>query len=504
MELDPGERWEYNGSKREARRQDMKLKVRRGERILGEYDMQRLIVALKNGDISAYDEIFYPQDKRWIRMEAIRDIRENLNTNFDWKLRVAGVDMGPMTKREVMSRIKKGKLKEDDLAYHPKTGEWVIVGQVREFKYAIERATEPSGAPKEAASELVKTCEKCGAQNLVKNRVCMNCGARFPKEEGMKDEGEETPVVERVRTGAIAGALGGLGCSIPVLMLTFLGLGFISLFLPIGGARATGILLVRLFTFVIAGAAVGTAMGYLAAFEFSKGSGIGAIVGSFLGLLFAVFAGAGYLRSTLEWGFDCMLMGLLIVYVGKQFFNAHEMVAPKKLRPKEETPKQRVIGIAAGVVIGLLIAFFVIRGQVLSNRPSARRARAVKAIKVEVTDGFYNTEQGAFHQVFVVEGNLRNVSKRPKYMVGLEGYLMDADGDTIDSQFDTFSRMEVGIDDILKGNIFEKAEERARAGVLQPRERSNFRMVFDLYGEMPDVKYYDVVVTSVLDYKGRP
>jgi hypothetical protein len=482
----------------------MKLKVRRGERILGEYDMQGLVIALQNGDISAYDEIFYPQDKRWIAMEAIRDIRENLNTNFDWKLRVAGVDMGPMSKREVMSRIKEGKLKEDDLAYHPKTGEWVIVGQVREFEYAIRQAMKSRAAPREAGSPLVKTCEKCGAQNLVKNRVCMNCGARFPMEEGMRDEGEETPVVERLRTGAIAGALGGLGCSIPVLMLTFLGLGFISLFLPIGGARAAGILLVRLLMFVIAGAAVGTAMGYLAAFEFPKGSGIGAIVGSLIGLVLAIFAGAGYLRSTVEWGFDCMLMGLLIVYVGKQFFDAQKMVAPEKLRSKEETPKQRAISIAVGVAVGLLIAVFVIRGQVMSNRPSARRARAVKAIKVQVTDGFYNSEEGAFHQVFVVEGNLTNVSKRAKYMIGLEGYLMDADGDTIDTEFDTFSRIEVGIDDILKGNIFEKSEEIARAGVLQPREGSDFKMVFNLYGEMPDVKDYDVVVTSVLDYKGKP
>lgn len=484
----------------------MKLRVRRGERILGEYDMQNLIVALRNGDISAYDEIYYPQDKRWIKMEAIRDIRDNLNTNFDWKLRVAGVDLGPMSKREVMSRIKSGKLNEDDLAYHPKTGEWVIVGQVREFKYAMEqagKALSQAKVPGGAESDLVKICERCGAQNLRKNRICMNCGAKFPKTEEMFEDEKETPPIERVKKGAIAGALGGVGCSIPVMLLTFLGLSFISLFLPIGGARALGVLFLRFLIFVLAGAAVGSAIGYMGAFEFGRGSGIGAIVGSFIGLMFAIAARSGYFWSVVEWGFDCMLMGLVIVYVGRQFFDAHHMVVPEKLRPKEETTKQRIIGIGVGVAVGLIIMVFVIRGQIASNRPSARRARAVKAVKVQLTDGYYGTEESEFHQIFIVEGVLTNVSKRAKYMVGLEGYLMDADGDTIDREFDTFSRLEVDVEDILSGDIFEKAQERARAGVLQPREKADFKLTFHMFGDMPDVQDYDVVVSSVLDYKGE-
>jgi hypothetical protein len=355
----------------------------------------------------------------------------------------------------------------------------------------------------DAESDLVKICERCGSQNLRKNRICMNCGAKFPKTEEMLREDRPTPPLDRVKTGAIAGALGGVGCAIPIILLTFLGLGFISVFLPIGGARAAGILFFRFLIFVLAGAAVGSAIGYMGAFEFGRGSGIGAIVGSFIGLMFAIAAGAGYFWSTVEWGFDCMIMGLVIVYVGRQFFDAHLMVVPEKLRPKEETAKQRLISIIVGVAIGLIIMIFVIRGQISSNRPSVRRARAVKAIKVQLTDGYYDSEEGEFHQIFIVEGILTNVSKEAKYMIGLEGYLMDADGDTIDREFDTFSRIDVDVEDILSGDIFEKAQERARAGVLQPREKSDFKLVFHIFGEMPDVQDYNVEVSSVLGYEGE-
>jgi hypothetical protein len=80
---------------------------------------------------------------------------------------------------------------------------------------------------------------------------------------------------------------------------------------------------------------------------------------------------------------------------------------------------------------------------------------------------------------------------------------MDADGDTIDREFDTFSRIDVDVEDILSGDIFEKAQERARAGVLQPREKSDFKLVFHIFGEMPHVQDYDVEVSSVLGYEGE-
>ena len=63
--------------------------------------------------------------------------------------------------------------------------------------------------------------------------------------------------------------------------------------------------------------------------------------------------------------------------------------------------------------------------------------------------------------------------------------------------------LEVDGEDILKGDIFEKAEERAEAGVLKPRESADFSLRFNLYGSVPDVDRYDVVVTNVLDYKGK-
>ena len=480
----------------------MKMKIRRDKRLLGELDIRGLAVALKNGQVSAYDEIFYAQEDKWIAIESIKDVKQHLNMNFDWKLKVAGVEMGPMTKREVMSRIETEQLKDDDLAYHPKTGEWVIIGEVREFAFAMQQAGKRRGKTrrKKTASEKVKVCEKCGTQNLVKNLVCMKCGARFPKK---KEKEGVTPALQRAKTGAIAGAIGGFGCSIPVMMLTLFGLSFVSIFLPIGGARAAGVLFIRFLSFVFAGAAVGAAMGYLGAFEFGRGAGIGAVLGSFIGLLFAVASRAGYIRSTLEWGFDCMIMALLIVYVGRQFFDAHQMVVPKKLIPKKESPRNRIIGIAVGVVVGLLIAVFMIRGQISSNRPSARKTRAMRAVRVEVTDGHYETAEDTSYQIYVVEGTLTNVSRRPKYMISLEGHLMDAEGNVISKEYATFSRKELKPEDILRGDLYRVSEEWARAGALRPREKVDLEMKFILSGDVPKVAEYDVVVTGVLDYRGE-
>ena len=480
----------------------MKLKIRRDKRILGELDIRGLAIALKNGQISAYDEIFYAQEDKWITIESIKDVKQHLNMNFDWKLKVAGVEMGPMTKREVMSRIETEKVNEDDLAYHPKVGEWVIIGEVREFAFAMEQARRRKGKirRKKPPSEMVKVCEKCGTQNLMKNLICMKCGARFPKKEAKE---EVTPALQRAKTGAIAGAIGGFGCSIPVMIMTLFGLSFVSIFLPIGGARAAGVLFIRFLSFVLAGSAVGAAMGYMGAFEFGRGAGIGAILGSFIGLLFAVASGTGYIRSTFEWAFDCMIMALLIVYVGKQFFDAHQMVVPEKLIPKEESTRNRIISIIVGVVVGLLIAVFMIRGQISSNRPSARRTRAVEAIHVELTDGYYETTEDTTYKVFVVEGILTNVSRRAKYMVGLEGHLMDAEGNLISKEYATFSRKQLKPEDILSGDLYSVSEEWARAGAIKPREKVDLEMKFILSGDSPEVAEYDVVVTSLLDYRGE-
>ena len=500
--IDPGALREYNRANTGHRRVVMKLTIRRGERILGELDIRGLAVALKNGQVSAYDEIFYAEDNKWITIESIKDVKQHFSMNFDWKLKVAGVEMGPMTKREVMSRIETEQLKDDDLAYHPKMGEWVIVGQVREFAFAMEQVRKRKGKARrgKTASEMVKVCEKCGTQNLVKNLVCMKCGARFPK-ESVKEK--MTPALQRAKTGAIAGAIGGFGCSIPVMMLTLFGLSVVSIFLPIGGARAAGALFIRFFSFVFAGSAVGAAMGYMGAFNFGRGAGIGVIVGSFIGLLFAIASGAGYMRSTLEWGFACMIMALLIVYVGRQFFDAHLMVVPEKLIPREESTRNRIISIVVGVVVGLLIAVFMVKGQISSNRPPARRARAVEAVRVELTDGYYDAAEDTSYQVFVVEGILTNVSRRPKYMIGLEGFLMDAEGDTIAREYGTFSRKELRSEDILRGDLYRVSEEWARAGSLKPREKADLKMRFALFGDAAEVQDYDVVVTSVLDYREK-
>lgn len=480
----------------------MKLKVRRGDQILGEIDIQRLAVALKSGDVSAYDEIFFDQEKRWIRIELIRDVKKHLSTDFDWKLKVSGTEKGPMTRREVIARIESGQLKKDDLAYHPRMGEWVTVGQLREFAQAMERAEKGKGKVrrKKTASEMVKVCEKCGSENLAKNLICMKCGARFPKK---KAEERITPAAQRAKTGAIAGAIGGIGCSIPVMILTLFGLSFVSIFLPIGGARAAGVLFIRFLSFVLAGSAVGAAMGYMGAFDFGRGAGIGAIVGSVIGLLFAIASKAGYIRSTFEWGFDCMIMALLIVYIGRQFFDAHKLVVPEKLIPKKISARNRIISIVVGVVVGLLIVVFMVRGQISSNRPTARRTRAVQAIRVEITDGYYEPAKEAAQQVFVVKGTLTNVSRRPKYMIGLEGFLIDAEGDTFAKEYETFSRKELRPEDVLSGDLYRVSEEWAVAGALKPRQTVDLQMKFTLSGDAPEVGEYDVVVRSVLDYRGK-
>jgi hypothetical protein len=494
----------------------MKLQVRRGARIVGEYDQRSLVIALENGEVSAFDDIVNPETQTGVKIEAIRELKDFLNTNFDWKLNVAGVEMGPMTKREVMSRIEGGKLNEDDMAYHPKTGEWAHVGEIAEFSYALEQMRRQTGQPSakerakakrkaKAALPSTKKCEKCGAENSSKNLTCLKCGARFPK-EGEAAEEYATPALDRVKAGALAGAVTAVGCSVPIVILSLISIGIIaifSIFLPIAGALAAGVLFFKLIALILAGALVGSVIGYLGAFDFGRGGGIGSIVGAIFGLLFAVMAKAGYVFSTIGWAFDCMIMGMAVVYVAMRFFDARNIVLPERLRPEAESSKTRMIGIVLGVLLGIVIAIFMIRGQIESNQPGARRSRAVKAIEVQAKEGYYETTQGATLQEYSVEGSLINISKRPKFMIGLQGYLFDANGDTIGKQYDTFTRKRLSSEEVMKGDLSKVSTEMARAGALRPREKADFKMTFNVYGTPAEVARYEIKVTSALDYGGE-
>ncbi len=152
------------------------------------------------------------------------------------------------------------------------------------------------------------SCKKCGKDYFFDDsRIpeggftykCPRCGNGVPfvKDDGI---GEQTagsgtnPVV----TGAYAGALGGLGCALPLIAMMMLGIGFLSLGMNVPGYGAAAAILIVLLKMLSAGVLIGISLAFIGAkteinvWSF-PGAFIGAFIGGAIGLISGLFLGTG-------------------------------------------------------------------------------------------------------------------------------------------------------------------------------------------------------------------
>ncbi|HWR58190.1 MAG TPA: zinc-ribbon domain-containing protein [Thermodesulfovibrionales bacterium] len=138
--------------------------------------------------------------------------------------------------------------------------------------------------------------------------------------------------------GSYAGALGGLGCAIPVLMMTLLGLGFMSLGMQVSGYTAAAALVLVLLKTLSLGIFIGMALAFIGAKTgidvwSIKGGLIGALIGVLIGLISGAFIGtfmggilgvAIIFGSMISWLIKATLASIVVILVRKYVFSVQD------------------------------------------------------------------------------------------------------------------------------------------------------------------------------------
>lgn len=158
----------------------IKLTVKRGDVIIGVYSQKELIEKLGNGMISCYDMIYFPKKDEWLEIDSIKDIGKYVSEGYHWKYKKEGTDHGPIARDDLIFFIKEGKISATDEIYHPCLKEWKRVEEVSELKKFIEEVGEKkeSEINIDEAFKVIdyKVCPKCGMQNLKTADSCTGCG----------------------------------------------------------------------------------------------------------------------------------------------------------------------------------------------------------------------------------------------------------------------------------------------------------------------------------------
>lgn len=167
-------------------------------------------------------------------------------------------------------------------------------------------------------------CPRCG------NRVLFKKGSSA-QIEVVRPESVESGGTNPVVQGSYAGAIGGLGCAIPSVMMTLLGIGFLSLGMEVSGYSAAGTILMALLKMLSTGVLIGISLAFIGAkTEIDVwsiwGGLIGTFIGGVIGLISGIFIGtvmggvlgiAVVFGSVLAWTFKALLVSAVVILVRK-------------------------------------------------------------------------------------------------------------------------------------------------------------------------------------------
>jgi predicted Zn finger-like uncharacterized protein len=233
-------------------------------------------------------------------------------------------------------------------------------------------------------------------------------------------------------SGSLAGSVGGIGCAIPVLAMTLLGVGAVSLLaggktgnLPLGQ-----VMLLTGSSFIGFGVLIGIVLAFFQARTESGISGfLGVLIGGFLGALFgavkgtivaagsgAVFSIAIIVTSAIGWGIKALLLSGAVVLARRVMVSS-----------RTETSDAEISGgQLLGVGLAALVLFLGMFGEV-------RTALNMKTVKEDATNAFQDMTSAEGLQVTnslaswdpatgdlvlnVTLENTRDAEKKPWYLV---------------------------------------------------------------------------------------
>ncbi len=180
-------------------------------------------------------------------------------------------------------------------------------------------------------------------------------------------------------SGSLAGSVGGIGCAIPVLALTLLGIGAVS---AITGGRTV---LVTGTSVIGFGILIGIMLASFQARTESRMFGFpGVLMGTLLGIVFgivqgmivaagsgAIFSAAVIISASIGWGFKAFLLSLVVVFARRNITTSGK-----------ESTKATISGSQLlGVGLALLTVFLGIFGDV-------RAALSMKTFKEEASQAY--------------------------------------------------------------------------------------------------------------------
>ncbi len=139
-------------------------------------------------------------------------------------------------------------------------------------------------------------------------------------------------------SGTYSGAIGALGCSIPMIMITLLGIGFISMGIELSGLTTSGAMLTSTLKLIALGVSIGALLSLTEVFTGINvwslpgvliGAAAGGVIGSLIGAAYGlalrgVLVETTIIGSLLSWTAKALLVSVAVILVKKYTFPHYE------------------------------------------------------------------------------------------------------------------------------------------------------------------------------------
>lgn len=296
-------------------------------------------------------------------------------------------------------------------------------------------------------------CSKCKSlYNLADTRIpdeglqykCPRCGSivffkkalpriQEKKSVSVSDDTGTNPIVN----GAYAGALGGTGCAIPAVLMSMLGIGFMSLGMEFSGFSAAASVLMSFLRMLSLGVLIGITLAFIGAKTRTdiwsiRGGLIGALMGVLIGLFYGIFVsttiggilGALAIVGTVGgWIIQTTIITIVVILVRKYTFFSDE----------ESSLSSDISGLqkaAVGILFCLMIFTIVMEAKGLllakSGYDEAKKEPIAEGFLVKDLEDIYNEEGD-----LLITGSIENMSEDDKTGWYLVAELFDEEGDVL-------------------------------------------------------------------------
>lgn len=251
--------------------------------------------------------------------------------------------------------------------------------------------------------------------------------------EDFAGEGGENPIV----SGVYSGAIGGTGCAIPSVLMTLLGVGFMSIGLEISGYTAAAAMLLTFLRMLSLGVLIGASLAFISTrtdvdmWSF-RGGLVGLAIGMLIGIVHGIFVHAiiggvfGFIMiagSVVGWVVKAVLVTIAVIIARKNtFFTYSEGSLSSELTGVQKA--------AVGTLFFLMVFTMgmEVKGLIASKESfsEAMKETSAEGLFVSGQEEFYNEEDD-----LIVTGSVENPTEDQKSGWYAVAELLNYNGDVI-------------------------------------------------------------------------